>query len=362
MRRLILVIFLLESVHSTCPEGLDIVAEGQCRGKYATFTGKYDVAATEAINKCNEIRAIPVTIHNDEQQSYWRDQVRSEFILGLVCNTNTSKWEWANGSAVDYKPPKYDSHLNSYCSTAHTWVLWSDGFWTTAGAENPPTTFDISCTTQLKQVVPVEDSCERFEDDSDDGVCYQVGAAAESWQDAQMICRKLGANLASIHNLQENSFLRRLAVSKGAGNGLFLGATTSGKGQNLGWIDGSDWDYENFYQGFPRAGFGDCIAMDTTTSAGQWMNIECTAKLPVACIREKISTNAPNATCRDDTWKDGELITSPGFPFSSSTPCDFFLAADPGKRVEAEIVLLEANSCCDSLIIYDGYLGGTVMA
>ncbi|GMS99286.1 hypothetical protein PENTCL1PPCAC_21462, partial [Pristionchus entomophagus] len=221
---------------------------------------------------------------------------------------------------------------------------------------------DISCTTQLKQVVPIEDSCERFEDVNDDGVCYQVGAAAESWQDAQMTCRKLGANLASIHNLQENSFLRRLAVSKGAVNGLFLGATTSGKGQNFGWIDGSDWDYENFYQEFPRAGFGDCIAMDTTTSAGQWMNIECTAKLPVACIRDRVNITAPDATCNVQTWKEGEIITSSRFPFSASTPCDFFLTTDTGKRIEVEINIIEANSCCDYLVIYDGYLGGSVLA
>lgn len=30
--------------------------------------------------------------------------------------------------------------------------------------------------------------------------CLQVGTVAESWSDAQMICKKLGANLASIHN------------------------------------------------------------------------------------------------------------------------------------------------------------------
>lgn len=28
----------------------------------------------------------------------------------------------------------------------------------------------------------------------------QVSTTAESWNDAELICRKLGANLASIHN------------------------------------------------------------------------------------------------------------------------------------------------------------------
>ncbi|GMS99939.1 hypothetical protein PENTCL1PPCAC_22114, partial [Pristionchus entomophagus] len=52
----------------------------------------------------------------------------------------------------------------------------------------------------------------------------------------------------------------------------------------------------------------------------------------------------------------------PGFPFSASTPCDYFLTAPTGKKVEAEILLLEANSCCDSVILYDGTLGGNVIA
>lgn len=37
--------------------------------------------------------------------------------------------------------------------------------------------------------------------------------------------------------------------------------------------------------GFPKAGFGECLAMDTFSTAGQWVNIDCGAKLPVACIR-----------------------------------------------------------------------------
>ncbi|GMS99459.1 hypothetical protein PENTCL1PPCAC_21634, partial [Pristionchus entomophagus] len=54
-------------------------------------------------------------------------------------------------------------------------------------------------------------------------------------------------------------------------------------------------------------------------------------------------------------------ITSPGFPFNASTPCDYYLMVEEGKKVELE-VRLSWNSCCDSLIVYDGYFGGIVMA
>lgn len=48
--------------------------------------------------------------------------------------------------------------------------------------------------------------------------------------------------------MQENSFIRRLGVSKGAVNGLFLGATAT-HDYKFDWTDESTWDYENFQDG-----------------------------------------------------------------------------------------------------------------
>ncbi|KAF8365666.1 hypothetical protein PRIPAC_83495, partial [Pristionchus pacificus] len=43
--------------------------------------------------------------------------------------------------------------------------------------------------------------------------------------EANSICHSFGANVASIHNDQENNFVRRLAVSKGLINGVMLVGT-----------------------------------------------------------------------------------------------------------------------------------------
>lgn len=66
---------------------------------------------------------------------------------------------------------------------------------------------------------------------------------------AQSTGELVGALLKQVWGIEENSFLRRLAVSRGAVDGLFLGATSNGKGKDYGWTDGSDWDYQNFYAG-----------------------------------------------------------------------------------------------------------------
>ncbi|KAF8370626.1 hypothetical protein PRIPAC_77055, partial [Pristionchus pacificus] len=155
----------------------------------------------------------------------------------------------------------------------------------------------------------------------------------------------------------ENSFIRRLAASKGLLNGIMLGGIATNN--NNKWIDGSVWDYNNFAPGFPIDGVGECIAMETNTVQGQWMNIDCSAELPFACIRK---TTDRDPTCDGTVRKEGEIIYSPGFPFNSSAACDFILMADSGKLVEVEILLLEANSCCDHLILTEGTLGGAVLA
>lgn len=46
---------------------------------------------------------------------------------------------------------------------------------------------------------------------------------------------------------QENSFIRRLAASKGLLNGIMLGGIATNN--NNKWIDGSVWDYNNFAPG-----------------------------------------------------------------------------------------------------------------
>ncbi|GMS99019.1 hypothetical protein PENTCL1PPCAC_21194, partial [Pristionchus entomophagus] len=185
----------------------------------------------------------------------------------------------------------------------------------------------LFCTTQLTQPIPSNDGCESFADDNDDGVCYQIGATAENWQEAQLICRSFGADLASIHNKKENDFVRRLAISKEEVKGVFLGGKVSGKGNKFGWIDGSEWDYDNFY---PVDGLGDCLALDTQVVSGQWANTDCSSQLSVACIRQQ---NYSTPACSSGPWKEGDII-----------------------------LLLEANSCCDHLIIFDNYIAGNVIA
>ncbi|GMT20599.1 hypothetical protein PFISCL1PPCAC_11896, partial [Pristionchus fissidentatus] len=172
-------------------------------------------------------------------------------------------------------------------------------------------------------------------------------------------CRNIGASVVSIHNKQENDFIRNMAVSMGLINGLMLGASFDEQSKTFKWSDGSSIDYNNFSPGFPIDGLGDCVAMETNNANGPWINIECSTPLPFACDRQH---SVDTAVCTGGLSTEGDLIFSPGFPNDASIPCDFILKVDPGMRVQAEVLFLEANSCCDHLVLYEGTLGGAVIA
>ncbi|KAF8368108.1 hypothetical protein PRIPAC_85937 [Pristionchus pacificus] len=53
---------------------------------------------------------------------------------------------------------------------------------------------------------------------------------------------------------------------------------------------------------------------------------------------------------------------SPGYPFDASIPCDFLLNVEEGKNVELEVIVLEANTCCDHFIVYEDSIGSNIIA
>ncbi|GMS92818.1 hypothetical protein PENTCL1PPCAC_14993, partial [Pristionchus entomophagus] len=79
MKEFLLVFFaLIQFVRATsftsCPNGFDLVRDGECRGLVANLTITVDMGVNKAIEKCAEVNGQPVIIHNEEHQSYWKQQ------------------------------------------------------------------------------------------------------------------------------------------------------------------------------------------------------------------------------------------------------------------------------------------------
>ncbi|GMS90551.1 hypothetical protein PENTCL1PPCAC_12726, partial [Pristionchus entomophagus] len=67
MWRLFFFFAVLQIVRSsTCPDGFDLVRDGECRGEVSTMTLTFDNGLTKAVEKCGAVNAQPVIIHNEE--------------------------------------------------------------------------------------------------------------------------------------------------------------------------------------------------------------------------------------------------------------------------------------------------------
>ncbi|GMR51441.1 hypothetical protein PMAYCL1PPCAC_21636, partial [Pristionchus mayeri] len=226
MKMLLVLIVLFKIAQCSCPSGFELVRDGECRGSYGKVASYNDAAFNTSVQMCKEVNGHPIIIHNDEHESYWKGWREQNgtvpykiWSIGLTCNTQTKKWEWADGSALDYKPANnyYDTDLDKDCKTGCGWFMNSTGYWKNYCLHDSWVS-NVFCTTQLQQ-----------------------------------------------------------------------------------------------------------------------------------------------PTCSSSSWKEGEMIYSPGFPYQASTPCDFELTVAAGKKVELTVVSLEANSCCDHLVVREDAAGGNVL-
>lgn len=59
-----------EFVSGLCPDGFELVKDGECRGKYVDETVYFDTAYDRIVSKCKEINALPIIIHDEEVSNY----------------------------------------------------------------------------------------------------------------------------------------------------------------------------------------------------------------------------------------------------------------------------------------------------
>ncbi|GMR51569.1 hypothetical protein PMAYCL1PPCAC_21764, partial [Pristionchus mayeri] len=360
MWRLLTLFALRQFVFCTCSENFRLIKDGECRGLGGTDVGTFADAAFITWFICDELIATAM-VFNFQHYYYWVNEESvplsdGYMIMGLLCNTTSREWVWTDMSPLDYKPTKayYDPALDKPCVPGASWYLHPNSSWLLGVNNKDPINILSFCTTQLEHPTPEDAGC-----DEEDELCYPIVPSGENWQDGEATCKRFDGNLASIHNKQENNFVRRQAVALYSSHAVFIGAKAGNDGV-FQWIDGTEMDFVNWAPGYPKENFGDCAALDWYRTAGQWMNIDCNAKLPAACMVNKAPDVVP--ACTGQAYEEGAIFTSPGYPFSSNTPCEYLLEVPAGKQLQLEIIYLESNECCDSLVLHDAHQGGHQIA
>ena len=153
----------------------------------------------------------------------------------------------------------------------------------------------------------------------DNKVKYAVFDKAMPWEDAKTYCEQLGGHLATISNKAEQDIIAGLIVD-GSRDAYSIGATKRGL-DNWSWIDGKEFSYTNWDDGYPVNPYGEGYYIHMVKS-GKWHDIYnithygfvCEFELPytltINYLYENGSTAAPSYTARVN-YGDTYSVTSP---------------------------------------------------
>ena len=153
----------------------------------------------------------------------------------------------------------------------------------------------------------------------DNKVKYAVFDKAMPWEDAKNYCEQLGGHLATISNKAEQDIIAGLIVN-GSRDAYSIGATKRGL-DNWSWIDGKEFSYTNWDDGYPVNPYDEGYYIHMVKS-GKWHDIYnithygfvCEFELPytltINYLYENGSTAAPSYTARVN-YGDTYSVTSP---------------------------------------------------
>jgi len=106
-----------------------------------------------------------------------------------------------------------------------------------------------------------------------------VNNMKKDYFDAREHCQRIGGDLASILDEDENSEINEVILTGKKDQSTFwAGGEAKGDG-TWGWVDGSEWSYENFSKEIQLS--GKCIELNEKDKT--WSGVECEKKNHYVC-------------------------------------------------------------------------------
>ncbi|CAH2282335.1 macrophage mannose receptor 1-like isoform X2 [Pelobates cultripes] len=137
------------------------------------------------------------------------------------------------------------------------------------------------------------------------GQCYSLKKEAKIWKDALSSCRKEEGDLASIHNVEELSFI----ISQfefHSGNRAWIGLNDLNIQLYFEWSDGTPVTYTVWRRGEPshlNNREEDCVSLDP--KEGHWSDEICESKLQYICKRKPLPVDPDQGIAEEEGCKKG---------------------------------------------------------
>ncbi|XP_053302121.1 lactose-binding lectin l-2 [Pleuronectes platessa] len=118
--------------------------------------------------------------------------------------------------------------------------------------------------------------------------CYKYVATHMAWADAELYCVSQGANLVSIHSLEEENFVKALIKNFDHAEGFtWIGLSDLHKEGRWMWSDGCAVKFTFWFPGQPDNGRGvEHCGHNNFSTEKKWNDAPCSALIPSVCASQ----------------------------------------------------------------------------
>uniref|UniRef100_A0A8C3N4W8 Uncharacterized protein n=1 Tax=Geospiza parvula TaxID=87175 RepID=A0A8C3N4W8_GEOPR len=143
-------------------------------------------------------------------------------------------------------------------------------------------------TDQRYGFCPSTDKDSTWTTDLSTNVHYQINFdSALTWHQARKSCQQQNAELLSITDIHEQTYLKEL--TEGTDSALWIGLNRLDLSSGWEWIGGSPFQYLNWAPGSPSPESGKLCAVLNPETKAKWQNWECDQKLGYICKKRNFT-------------------------------------------------------------------------
>nr|XP_006119616.1 macrophage mannose receptor 1 [Pelodiscus sinensis] len=266
----------------------------------------------QARKSCQQQNAELLSITEIHEQMYLRDligKMRSALWIGLNSLNFNSGWQWSGGSPFRYlnwAPGSPSLESEKICAVLNP---RRDAKWENRECDQK---VGYICkkenSTLNSSILPSELSAsskcpEGWLPYTD--YCYVIHRDPKVWKEALTSCRKEGGDLASIHNIEEHSFIASQLGYKPTDE-LWIGLNDLGIQMYFEWSDKMPVTYTKWLQGEPTYANSrqeDCVVMKGQD--GYWADNVCDKKCGYLCKKNLLQDTPRTAEHIDPGCQKG---------------------------------------------------------
>uniref|UniRef100_A0A8C5R2H0 Macrophage mannose receptor 1 n=1 Tax=Leptobrachium leishanense TaxID=445787 RepID=A0A8C5R2H0_9ANUR len=299
----------------------------------------------QARRSCQQQDSELLSVTEVHEQSYLTgltNKASTALWIGLNSLNFNAGWQWSGGSPfrfLNWNPGNPSLELGNNCVVFNP---GKNGKWENRGC-GQKLGYICKKGNSTSQLIPTDNNVPITCPPSwvsYAGNCYTVKKEAKIWKDALSSCRKEEGDLASIHNVEELSYI--ISQFDFAGNRAWIGLNDLKIQLYFEWSDATPVTYTIWRRGEPshlNNREEDCVSFDP--KEGHWSDEICENKLQYICKRKPLALDPDHAGAIEEGCKKGWKRHSYFCYLISETADTFTEAKDACQKNSAYLVTVE---------------------